>query len=196
MLHEYRDDDETIAPAYAGRFDLAPPPANRLPEHGAPGPAVYRTIHDELLLDGSSRLNLATFVTTWMEPEAALLMSESFDKNAIDKDEYPQTAEIERRCVSMVAHLFHASEEAPAVGASTIGSSEAVMLAGLAMKWRWRAWAGRTGRRGATDRGARGAQSRPRRRPAGGPPVRDRTAASPADGRGQHPARLRPLRRH
>jgi glutamate decarboxylase len=150
MLHEYRDDDETIAPAYAGRFDLAAPPANRLPEQSAPGPAVYRTIHDELLLDGSSRLNLATFVTTWMEPEATLLMSESFDKNAIDKDEYPQTAEIERRCVSMVAHLFHASEEAPAVGASTIGSSEAVMLAGLAMKWRWRAWATAAGR--ATDR--------------------------------------------
>jgi len=150
MLHEYRDDDETLAPAYAGRFDLTPPPKNRLPEEGAPGPAVYRAIHDELLLDGSSRLNLATFVTTWMEPEANVLMAESFDKNAIDKDEYPQTAEIERRCVSMVAHLFHASEHAPAVGASTIGSSEAVMLAGLAMKWRWRAWAGAAGR--ATDR--------------------------------------------
>ena len=150
MLHEYRDDDETLAPAYAGRFDLTPPPKNRMPEEGAPGAAVYRAIHDELLLDGSSRLNLATFVTTWMEPEANVLMAEAFDKNAIDKDEYPQTAEIERRCVSMVAHLFHASEHAPAVGASTIGSSEAVMLAGLAMKWRWRAWAAGAGR--PTDR--------------------------------------------
>ena len=138
MLHEYRDDDETLAPAYAGRFDLTPPPKNRMPEEGAPGAAVYRAIHDELLLDGSSRLNLATFVTTWMEPQAHALIAETLDKNAIDKDEYPQTAEIERRCVSMVAHLFHASEHAPAVGASTIGSSEAVMLAGLAMKWRWR----------------------------------------------------------
>jgi glutamate decarboxylase len=146
MLHEYRDDDETLAPAYAGRFDMAAPPKNRLPEEGAPSAAVYRAIHDELLLDGSSRLNLATFVTTWMEPEAGLLMAESFDKNAIDKDEYPQTAEIERRCVSMVAHLFHASENAPAVGASTIGSSEAVMLAGLAMKWVWRARAAAAGR--------------------------------------------------
>ncbi|MBO0846474.1 MAG: glutamate decarboxylase [Nocardioides sp.] len=150
MLHEYRDDDETVAPAYAGRFDIAPPPKNRLPEEGAPGSAVYRAIHDELLLDGSSRLNLATFVTTWMEPAANMLMAEAFDKNAIDKDEYPQTAEIERRCVSMVAHLFHASEEAPAIGASTIGSSEAVMLGGLAMKWLWRARAAAAGR--PTDR--------------------------------------------
>jgi glutamate decarboxylase len=150
MLHSYRDDDETLAPAYASRYDLAPAPKNRLPQQGAAPEAVYRTIHDELLLDGSSRLNLATFVTTWMEPQAGLLMAESFDKNAIDKDEYPQTAEIERRCVSMVAHLFHASEDAPAVGASTIGSSEAVMLAGLAMKWVWRARANAAGR--PTDR--------------------------------------------
>src|SRR5262249_10928751 len=95
-------------------------------------------IHDELLLDGSSRLNLATFVSTWMEPEAERLMAETFDKNMIDKDEYPQTAEIERRCVNIVARLFHAPGNGDAIGASTIGSSEAVMLAGMAMKWRWR----------------------------------------------------------
>ena len=114
-------------------------PSSRCPST-APGPTPsYRLIHDELLLDGSSRLNLATFVTTWMEPEADRLMAEAFDKNMIDKDEYPQTAEIERRCVNMVAHLFNAPEDGDAVGASTIGSSEAVMLAGLAMKWTWRA---------------------------------------------------------
>ena len=66
-------------------------------------------------------------------------MADAFDRNMIDKDEYPQTAEIERRCVNMVAHLFSAPEDGDAVGASTIGSSEAVRLAGLAMKWRWRA---------------------------------------------------------
>src|SRR4051812_36820241 len=111
-----------------------------MPLVGARPEVAYRLIHDELLLDGSSRLNLATFVTTWMEPEADRLMAEAFDKNMIDKDEYPQTAEIERRCVNMVAHLFHAPDDpdADSVGASTIGSSEAVMLAGLAMKWRWR----------------------------------------------------------
>ena len=74
-----------------------------------------------------------------MEPEASRLMAEAFDKNMIDKDEYPQTAEIERRCVNMVAHLFNAPEDGDAVGASTVGSSEAVMLAGMALKWRWRA---------------------------------------------------------
>jgi glutamate decarboxylase len=94
-------------------------------------------IHDELMLDGNSRLNMATFVTTWMEPQAERLMAEAFDKNMIDKDEYPQTAEIERRCINIVSSLFNAPE--PGVGASAIGSSEAVMLAGMALKWRWRA---------------------------------------------------------
>ncbi len=113
-------------------------PKNRMPTSEAPPEAVYRMIHDELLLDGSSRLNMATFVTTWMDPEAERLMAETFDKNMIDKDEYPQTAEIERRCVNIVADLFNAPPTGDAVGVSTIGSSEAVMLGGLAMKWRWR----------------------------------------------------------
>jgi glutamate decarboxylase len=127
-----------VAPAYTQRLDLEPIPKFTMPEQGARPDAAYRLIHDELLLDGSSRLNLATFVTTWMEPEADKLMAEAFDKNMIDKDEYPQTAEIERRCVNMVAHLFNAPEDGDVIGASTIGSSEAVMLAGLAMKWNWR----------------------------------------------------------
>jgi glutamate decarboxylase len=117
---------------------MRPVPKNRMPDQEAPPAAVYRMIHDELLLDGSSRLNMATFVTTWMEPEADRLMAETFDKNMIDKDEYPQTAEIERRCVNIVADLFNAPPGGDAVGVSTIGSSEAVMLGGLAMKWRWR----------------------------------------------------------
>ncbi len=139
MIHHHESDDETLAPAYAGRLNQAPVPKHRLPENESPPTAVYRMIHDELLLDGSSRLNLATFVTTWMEPEADRLMAETFDKNMIDKDEYPQTAEIERRCVNIVANLFNATTDGDAIGVSTVGSSEAVMLAGLAMKWRWRA---------------------------------------------------------
>src|SRR6476619_3809587 len=130
--------DAAVAPAYTQRLDLEPIPKYRMPEQGAGPEAVYRLIHDELLLDGSSRLNLATFVTTWMEPQAQFLMVEAFDKNMIDKDEYPATAEIERRCVNIVADLFHAQSHETAVGVSTIGSSEAVMLAGLALKWRWR----------------------------------------------------------
>jgi len=132
-----------IAPAYTGRLFTAPVPALRLPEESMDPDAAYRFIHDELMLDGSSRLNLATFVTTWMDPEAGKLMAETFDKNMIDKDEYPATAAIEQRCVCMVADLFHAEDlkdddPSSACGVSTIGSSEAVMLGGLAMKWRWR----------------------------------------------------------
>ena len=97
--------DSAIAPAYTQRLDLEPIPKYRMPERGAAPEAVYRLIHDELLLDGSSRLNLATFVTTWMEPQAEKLMAETFDKNMIDKDEYPATAAIEERCVCMVADL-------------------------------------------------------------------------------------------
>ncbi len=130
---------EAVTPAYTSRLDLGAMPKYRLPEDGALPENARRAVHDELMLDGNARLNLATFVTTWMEPEAEALMAESFDKNMIDKDEYPATAEIEKRCVNIVADLFHAPAEGDAVGVSTIGSSEAVMLAGLAMKWRWRA---------------------------------------------------------
>ena len=97
-----------IAPAYTGRLSMAPVPALRMPDESMNPDAAYRFIHDELMLDGSSRLNLATFVTTWMDPQAEKLMAETFDKNMIDKDEYPATAAIESRCVSMVADLFHA----------------------------------------------------------------------------------------
>lgn len=138
----------SIAPAYTNRLFTAPVPALRMPDESMDPEAAYRFIHDELMLDGSSRLNLATFVTTWMDPEAGKLMAETFDKNMIDKDEYPATAAIERRCVCMVADLFHAEglkddDPSSAVGVSTIGSSEAVMLGGLALKWRWRQRVGR-----------------------------------------------------
>ncbi|SII31382.1 Probable glutamate decarboxylase GadB [Mycobacteroides abscessus subsp. abscessus] len=141
--HAGKINASAFSPAYTGRLSTAPVPALRLPDEPMDPQAAYRFIHDELMLDGSSRLNLATFVTTWMDPEAEKLMAETFDKNMIDKDEYPATAAIESRCVAMVADLFHAdnlSTEDPssAVGVSTIGSSEAVMLAGLALKWRWR----------------------------------------------------------
>ena len=137
-----------ISPAYTGpAVDGADPVAAAAGRVRWIPQAAYRFIHDELMLDGSSRLNLATFVTTWMDPEAEKLMAETFDKNMIDKDEYPATAAIEQRCVCMVADLFHAEDlrdddPASATGVSTIGSSEAVMLGGLALKWRWRAEGG------------------------------------------------------
>src|SRR5690625_787265 len=132
-------DEATLSVAYAGRATTKPVPKYDLPDGEMTHETAYQLIHDELMLDGSARLNHATFVTTWMEPEAEKLMAETFDKNMNDKDEYPQTAAIEERCINMVARLFNAPETGKAVGASAIGSSEAVMLAGMAMKWRWRA---------------------------------------------------------
>ena len=102
---------DELLPPFTGRLNVNPIPKNRMPDSESTANDVYRIIHDELLLDGSSRLNMATFVTTWMEPEAERLMAETFDKNMIDKDEYPQTAEIERRCVNIVADLFNAPED-------------------------------------------------------------------------------------
>ena len=96
-------------------------------------------VQDELLLDGNARLNLATFVTTWMEPEARALIAECLDKNLIDKDEYPQSAELEKRCVDILAHLWNAPDADHAPGTSTTGSREACMLGGIALERRWRA---------------------------------------------------------
>ena len=142
-----------INPLYS-RIDHAVP-KHRLPMHSMDPDAALQIIRDELILDGNARLNLATFVTTWMEPQADQLMADCFSKNMIDKDEYPQTAELERRCVNILAHLWHApaaspvaaagdasaddSESDSATGCSTTGSSEAAMLGGLALLWRWRA---------------------------------------------------------
>jgi glutamate decarboxylase len=119
-----------------GGMETAPPKHRLAPGPMAPS-AAYQLVHDELMLDGNSRLNLATFVTTWMEPQATLLMTECVDKNMIDKDEYPRTAELERRCVAILADLWNAPDPAKAVGCSTTGSSEACMLAGMALKRRW-----------------------------------------------------------
>ncbi len=99
---------------------------------------VFAAVRDELMLDGNSRQNLATFCQTWVDDEIRDLMELSIDKNMIDKDEYPQTAEIEARCVRMLADLWNAPDPLTTLGCSTVGSSEAAMLGGLALKWQWR----------------------------------------------------------
>jgi glutamate decarboxylase len=111
------------------RFELAAD--SMLPE------TAYQVVHDEAMLDGNARLNLATFVSTWMEPAAARLYRETFDKNIVDKDEYPATAAIEERCWKILAGLWNAPDPDETIGTSTVGSSEACMLAGLALKRRW-----------------------------------------------------------
>jgi glutamate decarboxylase len=112
-------------------------PRHELASGELPPDVAYQLIHDELMLDGNARMNLATFVTTWMEPQAEKLMAECFDKNMIDKDEYPQTAELENRCVNILSRLWNAPDAERATGCSTTGSSEAAMLGGLALKRRW-----------------------------------------------------------
>jgi glutamate decarboxylase len=130
--------EDVLVPTYSRLGLSVKPPKYELEEKGMLPDTAYNLIHDELILDGNSRINLATFVSTWMEDEAKTLMTETFDKNMIDKDEYPQTAEIEMRCVNMLANLWHAPESEESIGTSTIGSSEACMLGGMAMKWKWR----------------------------------------------------------
>jgi glutamate decarboxylase len=112
-------------------------PRHELPAGEMAPDVAYQVVHDELMLDGNARLNVATFVSTWMEPQAERLVAECLDKNMIDKDEYPQTAEIEARCVAILSNLWHAPDAAQATGCSTTGSSEAAMLGGLALKRRW-----------------------------------------------------------
>ncbi|WP_171110679.1 MULTISPECIES: glutamate decarboxylase [Streptomyces] len=113
-------------------------PKYRMPQGVSDARAVRALIHDELSLDGNASQNLATFCTTWAEPEVHQLMDACLGKNMVDKDEYPQTAEIESRCVHMLADLWNAPDGATTLGCSTTGSSEACMLGGLALKWRWR----------------------------------------------------------
>lgn len=113
-------------------------PKYRIPKHEQASEHAYQVVHDELMLDGNSRQNLATFCQTWVEKEVHQLMDECIDKNMIDKDEYPQTAEIESRCVHMLADLWHSPDADNPVGCSTTGSSEAAMLGGMALKWAWR----------------------------------------------------------
>jgi glutamate decarboxylase len=137
-LHRHAEDEAPLELRATLDPELVAPPKLRLPAGELPPEAARQLVADELMLDGNARLNLATFVTTWMEPQARELIAETLDKNAIDKDEYPQTAELERRCVNMISALWHGSSGDGATGCSTTGSSEAAMLGGLALKWRWR----------------------------------------------------------
>jgi glutamate decarboxylase len=134
LLSEKLDE---LAEQFGNRFLLEPAPDQRLAEHGMPAVDAMRLIGEELVLDGIPMRNLATFVTTWMEPEANRVIAENLHRNFIDHAEYPQTAEIEQRCIRMLASLFHAPGET--TGARTQGSSEAIMLGALSLKWKWRA---------------------------------------------------------
>ncbi|ESW24602.1 hypothetical protein PHAVU_004G144400 [Phaseolus vulgaris] len=131
---------QSIFSTFASRYVREPIPRFKIPEKSIPKDAAYQIINDELMLDGTPRLNLASFVTTWMEPECDKLIMASLNKNYVDMDEYPVTTELQNRCVNIIANLFHApiNEDETAVGVGTVGSSEAIMLAGLAFKRKWK----------------------------------------------------------
>lgn len=134
--HHLMHKEIAINPLYA-RHGEESVPRFRLAPKGLLPETAYQIVHDELALDGNARLNLATFVGTWMEPQARALYAEAADKNMIDKDEYPQTAAIEDRCIHIMADLWHAPDPHNTIGVSTTGSSEACMLGGLVLKRRW-----------------------------------------------------------
>ena len=139
MLHE-RDSirDEMLDEVYSSADVSVSMPKYRMPDKEHDPRHAMRVVVDELMLDGNSRQNLATFCQTWLEPEVIELMALTIDKNMIDKDEYPQTAELEARCVHMLADLWNSPDSQNTLGTSTTGSSEAAMLGGMALLWKWR----------------------------------------------------------
>jgi glutamate decarboxylase len=140
MLHEKDKVRAELADDVFASSDLSVSmPKFKMPEKEHDPRHAYRVVADELMLDGNSRQNLATFCQTWLEPEIHDLMNLTIDKNMIDKDEYPQTAELEARCVHMLADLWNSPDAANTLGTSTTGSSEAAMLGGMALLWKWRA---------------------------------------------------------
>lgn len=125
------------SPIFGSDLESRMAPKYEMPKKTSSGESAYQMVHDEAMLDGNSRLNMATFVTTWMDDYARRIMVENMDKNMIDKTEYPQTAMIERRCVNMIAKLWNSPEPPYCTGTSTVGSSEACMLGGIAALKRW-----------------------------------------------------------
>lgn len=135
VLHTKKFTDDDV---YASRFSGEALPKYTMPSEGIPADVAYNLVEDELILDGNARQNLATFCQTWSDKQVHKIMDTCLDKNMIDKDEYPATAEIENRCVHMLADLWNSPDAKNTAGCSTTGSSEACMLGGLAMKFRWR----------------------------------------------------------
>ncbi|MGV1008313.1 MAG: glutamate decarboxylase [Dermatophilaceae bacterium] len=124
------------AALFGNRFVTQEVPTRAFPSEGMTADDAMRLVAEDLALEGDPARNLATFVTTWMEPQAQRIIAANLHRNFIDHAEYPRTAEIEQRCIRMLADLFHAPGET--TGARTQGSSEAIMLGALSLKWNWR----------------------------------------------------------
>jgi glutamate decarboxylase len=145
-MHTFRDDGEKLELSYAARYFTEGIPKFEVPPGPMPARAAYQLVADELALDGNPKQNLASFVTTWMEPEADQLAHEVRTKNLVDKDEYPRTEIIHRRVCQMLGSLLNAPEDCTPVGTATVGSSEAIMLGLIAHRTAWRKRGGGTGR--------------------------------------------------
>ncbi len=140
MLHQQDSvKDDRLDDIYASTFLSISMPKYKMPKEEHDPRHAYQVVVDELMLDGNSRQNLATFCQTWVEPEVRAIMELTMDKNMVDKDEYPQTAELEARCVHIMADLWNSPDAVHTLGTSTTGSSEAAMLGGMALLWKWRA---------------------------------------------------------
>ncbi|KAK9466941.1 pyridoxal phosphate-dependent transferase [Lipomyces arxii] len=127
-----------IAMPYGTRYSASESiPKYSIPDDGVNAKAAYQLIHDDLDLDGKTNLNLASFVSTFVEEDAVALTLENLTKNLADSDEYPVLMDIHSRCISILANLWHASASEKPIGSATTGSSEAIHLGGLAMKRRW-----------------------------------------------------------
>jgi len=136
-LSDLEPEERGHSSTYSTRYFRETIPKFEMPDKSMPSNAAYQIVHDELKMDGTQSLNLASFCTTWMEPEANKLIAENINKNFIDHDEYPQTEVIHQRCVNMLARLFRSPQGVKSVGTATVGSSEAIMLGLLAHKWSW-----------------------------------------------------------
>ncbi|MCC3279367.1 glutamate decarboxylase [Arthrobacter sp. zg-Y40] len=136
-MAQNNQDSVSVNPLFSRPGEETSAPKFRLAEGQMLPGTAYQIVHDQTMLDGNARLNLATFVSTWMDDQANRLYSETFDKNMIDKDEYPQTAQIEQNCWRILADLWHSPDPEGTIGTSTVGSSEACMLGGLALKRLW-----------------------------------------------------------
>lgn len=125
-------------PIFGSEASDAQMPLDKMNDQPVEPRIACEMIKEYLSIEGNATQNLTTFCQTYMEPKATQLMAQTMEKNAIDKDEYPMTADLENRCVAMLGDLWHADPSEQPMGTSTVGSSEACMLGGLGMLFRWK----------------------------------------------------------
>ena len=131
--------DSVTTSVFGSREMLEPAPVDKIPHHPTTPEIAYQMVKDETYAQTQPRLNLATFVTTYMDPYATKLMNEGIAINYIDETEYPRIAVMCAKCINIIANLWNTPEKNKwKTGALGIGSSEACMLGGVAAWMRWK----------------------------------------------------------